>query len=268
MHPSLAIRVRDLTASLHFYRDQMGYAVTEEHLVQLPNDQLLLLAEEGANLPPEVEVVQPGDPIYLWAGGLVALHSRLAGFDRPGMILKQNPVWITLSIPDPDGVRLDFMEERSLTDAEILDLYENCPSRLQEMLHGLSETDFDLTRAEGKWSIRQIVHHLVDSAHVVSVGVKFALAEPGRPYTPNLLAGDAFAAGLDYAHRPIQAELALYAAVHAQIAGLCRHLPEALDRHILVGGQPRYVRLTIQQTAGHLHHHLDQIAETRRVHNK
>lgn len=266
LNPTLAIRVRDLGASLQFYRDKMGYAVTG-NLVQLPSGEALLLVEEAAG-DAETQFLQPGDSIYLWSSGLVALHDRLVEHGAIEMQFKPNPAWITLSIPDPDGYRLDFMEEPALADAEILALYESGPARLQEALAGLTEADLDLVRAPGKWSIRQIVHHLVDSSLPPSVAVKFALAEPGRPYNGNGYSGDALAAGLDYAHRPIGPEVALFGALIAHIAGLCHHLPEALDRRVVINGEPRIVRRTLQQSAGHLFHHLEQIAETRQFHNR
>lgn len=273
MNPTMVIRVRDLETSLTFYRDQMGYAVDDgpagTAVVPLPGEKALLLSVDPIPaLEPPVQELEPGSPIYLYDSGLNALHSRLTSLGVTGMVLNENPAIATLSIPDPDGYRLDFLEELPLSDAAILALYEAAPRHLQEAVAGLSEAELDLARAPGKWSIRQIVHHLADTLFASSNGVKFALAEPGRPYTPNLVYGDAFASGLDYANRPIQAELALHAAIHAHIAGLCRHLPDALDRKVMMYDQPRIVRVTLHQTVGHLFHHLDQIAETRRIHNR
>ena len=45
---------------------------------------------------------------------------------------------------------------------EILELFKRGPGILENALAGLSDTELDYVSSNGGWSIRQIVHHLVD----------------------------------------------------------------------------------------------------------
>ncbi|MED1876725.1 DinB family protein [Brevibacillus borstelensis] len=124
-----------------------------------------------------------------------------------------------------------------------------------------------MSRAPGKWSIRQIVLHMVDSDATSLAMVKFALAEPGRVFHGNAYDPDVWAAGLDYAHRSIQAEVELFCAIRSHIGGLLKHLPDAMDRTVsLSSGHIVSVRQRIEPLMGHALHHIGQILETRKVH--
>lgn len=174
-----------------------------------------------------------------------------------------------LTFRDPDGYEIALFEAVPLSDEQILRWYEAGPERLEAALHGLSDRDLDLARAPGKWSIRQIVLHVVDSDATSLQRVKFGLAEPGRVVRANPYDQDVWAAGLDYARRPIAAEVALFRALRAHIGGLVRHLPDAMDRTICSEtGQATAVRSLLQMLAGHALDHVEQIRETRRAANR
>ncbi len=46
---------------------------------------------------------------------------------------------------------------------------------LDEVLEGLSDQGLDLSRDQGKWTIRQIVHHIVDAEDIWKSCIKAAL---------------------------------------------------------------------------------------------
>ncbi|NTU56358.1 MAG: DinB family protein, partial [Anaerolineales bacterium] len=57
----------------------------------------------------------------------------------------------------------------------ILTQYADGPSLLDSALSGLRETDLDLAPSADSWSIRQIVHHIVDGDDIWKTCIKTAL---------------------------------------------------------------------------------------------
>jgi hypothetical protein len=55
------------------------------------------------------------------------------------------------------------MTETTETKEAIVARYASGTLAAEDALAGLTEADLDRTRAEGKWSIRQIVHHIADA---------------------------------------------------------------------------------------------------------
>ena len=58
------------------------------------------------------------------------------------------------------------MSEQLGTPEAILTAFAAGPEDLDRALAGLSESDLDLARGPEKWTIRQIVHHIVDGDHM------------------------------------------------------------------------------------------------------
>jgi len=172
-------------------------------------------------------------------------------------------------VPDPDGYLVTLFEDVGLPDDQILAFYRLGPERLEAALAGLSEADLDLVREPGAWSIRQTVLHLVDSDATSLFRVNMALAESGRVYQPNPYNPDLWAQRLDYAHRPIQAEVQLFRAMRAYVLGLLGYLPGALECTLRSPqGQESTVRGLISALSGHALEHIEQIWQTRRIHGK
>lgn len=279
---SKLIRVHDLSVSIDFYQNVMNFKVEifdeakQIALLQAPSRELLVLAGKTADHPTELlapvfDQPSPGRSLYFSGGTeMRAFRDRLLGI--PGVECSWRETewgWETLRVVDPDGYILSFWGGRKLSDEQILDYYDEAPSRLQQALAGLAEEDLDLAWEPGKWSIRQIVLHMVDSDCTSLALVKFALAEPGRSFTGNPYDPDVWAAGLDYAHRPIEAEVELFSAIRKHIGGLLRHIPSAMDRTVtLTNNQTVAVRQRIEPLMGHALHHIEQIRETRRAHGK
>lgn len=65
-----------------------------------------------------------------------------------------------------------------MTDWEdLLSEYLHAPEQIEAALHGLSEAQLDLSPHPGEWSIRQIVHHVVDGDDLWALILKQALGE-------------------------------------------------------------------------------------------
>src|SRR5690348_4637382 len=67
------------------------------------------------------------------------------------------------------------MTEQTSDPNETLALYANGPALLEAVLNTLTESDLDLTQASDAWTIRQIVHHIVDGDDIWKTCIKAAL---------------------------------------------------------------------------------------------
>lgn len=190
--PQAALRVRDLDRSARFFGELPDFTLAWRRgdvvCAVGPGGVPLLLAGPTADLSawPAVPVPGPGATVYLHRPDLPALAAALTARSIRG----EGPVvpyagYRHLLLPDPDGYLLAFWESLPLTDEQVLDLYRAGPDRLNAALAGLDEAGLDLERAPGKWTIRQIVHHLVDSDLATFQVIRMALALPGRQITPD-----------------------------------------------------------------------------------
>lgn len=122
----------------------------------------------------------------------------------------------------------------------------------------ITPEELDATPAPGKWSARQIVHHLADSEMTAAVRFRLLVAEDAaaiKGYDQEVFAGR-----LHY-ERPHEASLELFRAARASTAELMGCLSEAdwlrEGTHTEVGrfGLDTWLRIY----APHAHKHADQI---------
>ena len=132
-----------------------------------------------------------------------------------------------------------------------------------EALAGASDADLDFAPGEGRWTARQIVHHLADSEMTSAVRLRLLIASD----SPNILAydQDEFARRLYYANRPIAASLAAFDAARRSTAEILDRLTEdewqREGTHNEVGRYTVYKWLEIY--AAHAHGHAEQISAAR-----
>jgi uncharacterized damage-inducible protein DinB len=69
------------------------------------------------------------------------------------------------------------------TTAELIAAFEAGPRKLREAISGLSETELRAHPRPGKWSIKQVVVHLVDAELMASARIRQAYAEPGSTFS-------------------------------------------------------------------------------------
>ena len=147
------------------------------------------------------------------------------------------------------------------TRKKLIEQYKDGYRIVSEALAGLSERDLD-TRLPGKWSVREIVHHLSDSEMVASARLRRIVAEDRPGIRPTDMGG--YARRLFY-DRPIQNSLELFRVVRLSTA-------EILDRMT----DAEWAREGIQSDGGrfsatkwleifcqHAQTHADQIRRTR-----
>jgi DinB superfamily len=146
--------------------------------------------------------------------------------------------------------------------ATLIQKYRDGYRAVQEALSGATAAELDAKPAPGKWSAREIVHHLADSEMTAAIRLRRLIAED----TP-VIHGydqDEFARRLFY-DRPIESSLqALRVARETSAELLDRLRPEDWSRagtHSEHGSYGIDKWLTIY--SGHAHNHAEQIRSAR-----
>jgi hypothetical protein len=144
---------------------------------------------------------------------------------------------------------------------------------LDDVLSGLSASDLDLARESGKWTIREIVHHIVDAEEIWKTCIKGALGNPGCTVDLNWYIPDnKCAEPLDYRHRPIEDGIALFGATRRHVIELLKHIPDAwnqsftITRDDIPKGKTFNIGDVISFQNIHLERHIKQIRDTREKH--
>lgn len=162
-----------------------------------------------------------------------------------------------------------------LSDREaIIAGYADGPSQLEAALAGLSEGDFDLAESDGAWTIRQIVHHLVDGDDIWKVFIKRAIGNPGSEFDLGwywTIPQTEWVKYWAYARREIGPSLALLRASRDHVLQLLTHIPEAWERSLLIRwpkGEEQEVKVSwvVNMQVQHLLGHVDDIRRARQAH--
>ncbi len=147
---------------------------------------------------------------------------------------------------------------------QLIAQYEDGYRVVAESLLKITPEELDASPAPGKWTPRQIVHHLADSE--MTGAVRFRLLLAAEQPAINAYDQDAFAARLHY-ERPHEASLEMFRAARASTSELMACLTEAdwlrEGTHSEMGrfGLETWLRLY----APHAHRHAEQIRLARGV---
>ena len=81
----------------------------------------------------------------------------------------------------PIGPFKDHARDRTTAGerAALMDEIEEAPTRLREAVAGLDDARLDTAYREDGWTVRQVVHHVVDSHVNAYVRFRWALTEEG-----------------------------------------------------------------------------------------
>jgi uncharacterized damage-inducible protein DinB len=122
--------------------------------------------------------------------------------------------------------------KRPLTPAEraaSIEAIRVHPKRIRAAVGGLSESQLDTPYRDGGWTVRQVVHHVVDSHTNAYIRFKLAITEDNptvRPYQEKL-----WAELPDAKTMPVEASLSILDGIHARWAVLLESLaPEQFRR--------------------------------------
>lgn len=275
-----------LEKSVSFYCGVLGWERGEpEHTgggnghawLRMPDGASALLVEsdetgeEAAGTDrEEASRIKPGDRFYIRLteayGSLEPLKRRAEAVGAVDGDELEPGCWRTLSLRTPDGYKIAYWQEFEASGEDIVALYAAGPVRLEEALAGLDEDGLDKALAPGKWTIRQQVLHLVDLELAAAHKLKYIVAdpEPGRAYVSSGFGQDIWAEGMRYDRRPIATEVALFRLLREHILIVCRHVPDALYRSVIVGdGRTETALRLMKSMAGHANAHIRRIADIR-----
>ncbi len=145
---------------------------------------------------------------------------------------------------------------------ELIDRYKDGYRVVAEALTGATDEELDARPAPGKWSAREIVHHLADSEMTSAIRLRLLIAAP----TPQIVGydQDEFARRLYY-DRPIEASLEAFKAARRTTADILDRMTDAEwareGSHTEVGRYTAEKWLEIY--SAHAHDHATQIAVAR-----
>ena len=150
------------------------------------------------------------------------------------------------------------------TRQTLIDQYRDGYADVTAALEGATDMELDRQPAPGKWTAREIVHHLADSEMTSAIRLRRLIAEDNP-----LIVGydqEQFARTLKY-DRPIAASLAAFKAARETTAEILEQLTEAewarTGTHSESGAYSVLKWLEIY--AVHAHEHAEQIRRARAV---
>ena len=160
------------------------------------------------------------------------------------------------------------------TPKTIIAQYVDGPTLLDAAIAGLSESDLNLALSDDSWSIRQIVHHIVDGDDIWKTSIKAALGNSDALFSlqwytakPQMEWSD------DWAYsRSLASSLALYCANRRHIVDLIEHIPGACEKSALLQRPGKEdIRITVfdvvELHVQHLTDHIKDIEAIRHAHN-
>ena len=145
---------------------------------------------------------------------------------------------------------------------QLIEQYQDGYRVVAEALVGATDEELDGRPAPGKWTARDVVHHLADSEMTAAVRARLLIAVDG----PQIVGfdQDEFARRLQY-DRPIEASLEVFKAVRRATAELLERLTEA--DWAREGTHTEHGRYTLERWleiyAAHAHNHAEQILVAR-----
>ncbi len=148
------------------------------------------------------------------------------------------------------------------TRQKLIARYKDGHRVVSEALAGASDAELDAREAPGKWSAREIVHHLADSETTAAVRLRLLVAAD-RPHIVGF-DQDEFARRLYY-DRPIDASLDAFRSARRATAEILERMTEA--EWAREGTHSEVGRFTVDTWleiyAAHAHAHAEQIRAAR-----
>lgn len=144
---------------------------------------------------------------------------------------------------------MDIIEELQKTQSQTLSYFD------------LSEAELAKTYAPGKWTVRQLLHHITDADTVLYDRIRRTISNPGQVIWA--FDQDLWAQGLDYTTFPLEVNKAIYTATRAAVIHLAQlHYAGAADKPFVHSATGlRTLKDEFEKVVWHNQRHLDQIAQ-------
>ncbi len=165
------------------------------------------------------------------------------------------------------------MTEETNNPHAILARYMDGPTQLKDAIAHLTEMQLDVAPTAESWTIRQIVHHVVDGDDIWTIGIKAALGNSQAIFgfqwywdKPQ----DEWAKSWNYAGRAIEPSVALFVANRRHVVQLILQIPDAWNRSLSLKWPDKQEQITvggiIEMQAHHAIHHINDILAIRQTH--
>lgn len=164
------------------------------------------------------------------------------------------------------------MDNQNITISQ----YAGGPVQLNAVLKDLTDSDLDLALTTDTWTIRQIVHHIVDGDDMWKTCMKAALGNNVGLFSLQWYWDKSqtdWAANWKYANRSIQLSLELLRANRQHMVELIQQTPNASElsiriKHPDVEEEQRItIGFVLEMQIGHLIEHIGEIQAIRQTHN-
>jgi uncharacterized damage-inducible protein DinB len=162
------------------------------------------------------------------------------------------------------------MTEDTNSPAAILSRYLSAPTSLQAAVASLTDDQLNRAGSTGSWTIRQIVHHIVDGDDLWTIAIKAALGNSQTPFGLQWywqVEQADWAEHWNYASRPIEPSLALFAANRRHVEQLIQHVSDAWQRSMLIQWPASQEKVSVGDIVGmqtrHARDHIDEIQAIR-----
>jgi uncharacterized damage-inducible protein DinB len=155
---------------------------------------------------------------------------------------------------------------------KIIDLFKQGPDILEKSIAGLSGKELDYAPFSGGWTIRQIIHHIVDGDDLWKIGIKIAFGDQQAEFSLKwylALPQTEWTKKWGYKNRSIDISLALFKANREHIIQLLETIPDAWTKSVKFLEPDSKIEIVpvgfvIQMQADHVVHHVKRIAEIRK----
>ena len=142
---------------------------------------------------------------------------------------------------------------------------------LERAIADLQNADLDAPPSQGSWTIRQIVHHIVDGDDIWKICIKMAMGNEQAEFALAwywALPQDIWTGHWAYKERSVDVSMALLRANRAHVLQLLEHAPEAWSRSVSFrksdGTIERVpVGFVVEMQADHLLRHVMRIRSLR-----
>jgi uncharacterized damage-inducible protein DinB len=144
--------------------------------------------------------------------------------------------------------------------AEVLETLERQGAETVALVRGLAEGRGAHKYGEGKWSVKQLVGHVIDTERLFSYRA-LSIARGDRASLPGM-EQEVWMAGADFDSRTLASLAEEFGSVRSSTLHLLRHLsPEAWARRGVASGNEVTVRALAYIMAGHEAHHVGILKE-------
>ena len=155
---------------------------------------------------------------------------------------------------------------------EILKLFNQGPSILENALEGLSDNELDYSPSNGGWTIREIIHHIADGDDIWKNYIKIALGNEQAEFSLQwYLAHTQIEWGKrwSYEKRTIDVSLALLRVIRSHILQLLENRLDGWTKSAQFRDSNGEIEVlpvgfVVKMQADHIEHHIKRILEIRK----